>query len=129
MEGQQREERKKESIKWVGKLIIEARKVMKQAAKTSRDAKCRPYHLHPQSKALHEIRRYQKTTELLIKKLSFQKSVREIAQKITPNFRFQANALRASQEATKSYIVGLMGTQIYVLYTQSTLQLCPKICS
>ena len=54
MEQWQREERK-ESIKWVGKSIREARKAMKQAAKARREAKHKPYHLWPGSKALHEI--------------------------------------------------------------------------
>ena len=61
---------------------------MKEAAKTRREAKHRPYCLHPGSKALGEIQKYQKTTELLIQKLSFQKLAREIAQEITPNLRF-----------------------------------------
>ena len=34
--------------------------------------------------------------------------MRELAQQITPNLRFQTSALRTLQEATKSYIAGLM---------------------
>ena len=50
---------------------------MQEAAKARRDVKCRPYHAYmPGSKALCEIQRYQKTIELLIRKLSFQKLVR-----------------------------------------------------
>ena len=51
------------------------------------------------------------------KRLSFQKLVREIAQEITPNLRFQASALSALQEATESYIVRSDGRLKFVCYT------------
>ena len=46
-----------------------------------------------------EIRRYQKTTELLIRKLPFQRRIREIAQECKSNLRFQSSAIMALQEA------------------------------
>ena len=98
----------KESIKWVGRLIRGARKAKQEVAKAGWEAQHRPYCIHPGSKTLHEIWKYQKTTELLIKELSFQKLVREIAQEITPNLRFQSSVHSNLQEATESYIVGLM---------------------
>ena len=55
--------------------------------------------------ALREIRRYQKTTELLIPKLSFARLVREIASEISPNLRFQSSALEALQEASEAYLI------------------------
>ena len=57
--------------------------------------------------ALREIRRYQKSTQLLICKLAFQRLVREISQDFAPGFRVQPSALLALQEATESYIVGV----------------------
>ena len=57
--------------------------------------------------ALREIRRYQKSTELLIRKLPFQRLVREIAMDIKSGVRFQQAALDALQEATEAYLVGL----------------------
>jgi len=57
--------------------------------------------------ALREIRRYQKSTELLIRKLPFQRLVREIAQNMKTELRFQAAALSALQEATEAYLIGL----------------------
>ena len=57
--------------------------------------------------ALAEIRRYQKSAELLIRKLPFQRLVREIALTYKRDFRFQASALDALQEAAESYLVGL----------------------
>lgn len=48
--------------------------------------------------ALREIRRYQRSTECLIRKLPFQRLVREIVQKYAKeDFRLQAFALEALQ--------------------------------
>lgn len=57
--------------------------------------------------ALKEIRRYQKTTEMLIRTAPFQRLVKEVSQKFKADFRYQASALQALQEATESYIIGL----------------------
>ena len=57
-----------------------------------------------QSPSLREIRRYQKNTELLIRKLPFQRLVGEIAQNFGTNHLFQSSAVMALQEA---YLVGL----------------------
>lgn len=55
------------------------------------------FHFRPGFLALQEIRKYQKTTELLIPRLSFQRLVREVAQGFKSDFRFQAGALGALQ--------------------------------
>ena len=57
--------------------------------------------------ALREIRRYQKSTEMLIRKLPFQCLVREIAQDFKADIRFQSAAIMAMQEALEAYLVGL----------------------
>ncbi|GFR07973.1 histone H3.2 [Trichonephila clavata] len=49
----------------------------------------------------------QKSTELLIRKLPFQKLVREIAQDFKTDLRFQSSAVMALQEASEAYLVGL----------------------
>lgn len=61
----------------------------------------------PGTVALREIRRYQRSNDLLIAKLPFQRLVREIAGKIQGGFRFQPSAVLALQEASESYLVGL----------------------
>jgi histone H3 len=61
----------------------------------------------PGTVALREIRRYQKSTELLIRKLPFQRLVREIAQDFKADLRFQSSAIGALQEASEAYLVGL----------------------
>lgn len=58
--------------------------------------------------ALREIRHYQKSTSLLIPKLSFHRLVREITLKFKQDMRFQGKALDAMHEATEMYMVGLM---------------------
>ena len=61
----------------------------------------------PGTVAVREIRRYQKSTELLIRKLPFQRLVREIAQDFKTDLRFQSSAVVALQEASEAYLVGL----------------------
>lgn len=59
----------------------------------------------PGTVALREIRRYQKSTDLLIPKLPFQRLVREIAQELKPDLRFQSSAIAALQTAAEEYLV------------------------
>lgn len=55
------------------------------------------HRFRPGTVALREIRRYQKTTELLIRKMPFQRLVREIAQDFKTDLRFQTSAVAALQ--------------------------------
>ena len=57
--------------------------------------------------ALREIRHYQKSSVLLIRKLLFQRLVREIAQDFKMDLHFQAAAILCLQEAAEAYLVGL----------------------
>ena len=67
----------------------------------------KPHRYRPGTVALREIRKYQKSTELLIRKLPFQRLVREIAQDFKTDLRFQSSAVLALQEASEAYLVGL----------------------
>ncbi|KRZ49644.1 histone H3, partial [Trichinella nativa] len=67
----------------------------------------KPHRYRPGTVALREIRRYQKSTELLIRKLPFQRLVREVAQDYKTDLRFQSSAVLALQEAAEAYLVGL----------------------
>nr|XP_033955790.1 histone H3-like [Pseudochaenichthys georgianus] len=67
----------------------------------------KPHRYRPGTVALREIRRYQKSTELLIRKLPFQRLVREIAQDFKTDLRFQSSAVMALQESSEAYLVGL----------------------
>jgi len=68
----------------------------------------RPHRYRPGTVALREIRKYQKSTELLIRKLPFQRLIREIAQDFKTDLRFQGSGVHALQEASESYLVGLL---------------------
>eukprot|EP01092_Planopodium_desertum_P002323 TRINITY_DN1366_c0_g1_i1.p1 TRINITY_DN1366_c0_g1~~TRINITY_DN1366_c0_g1_i1.p1 ORF type:complete len:135 (-),score=27.48 TRINITY_DN1366_c0_g1_i1:61-465(-) len=82
--------------------------VASKARKSSRVGGVKkPHRFRPGTVALREIRRYQKSTELLIRKLPFQRLVREIAQDYKTDLRFQGAAVAALQEAAESYLVGL----------------------
>jgi histone H3 len=65
------------------------------------------YRYRPGTVALREIRRYQKSTDLLLRKMPFQRLVREIAQDYRSEIRFQAKAILALQEASEAYVTGL----------------------
>ena len=77
----------------------------------------KPHRYRPVMVALREIRRYQRSTENLIKRTPFQKLIREISQEYricpdgpgTPSVqvRFQSTAIAALQEAAENYIIGL----------------------
>src|ERR1043166_1878610 len=67
----------------------------------------KPHRYRPGTVALREIRRYQKSTELLIRKPPFQRLVREIAQDFKSDLRFQSSAIGALQESVEAYLVSL----------------------
>lgn len=67
----------------------------------------KPHRYRPGTVALREVRKLQKTTDLLIRKVPFQRLVREITQEFRTDIRFQSQALGALQEATEAYLVGL----------------------
>ena len=71
--------------------------------------KLKPRRYQPGMVALWEIRRYQKSTELLLRKLLFQRLVKELAQDLGKRtIRFQSGAIMALQEASEAYLVGLL---------------------
>jgi histone H3 len=67
----------------------------------------KPHRFRPGTVALREIRRYQKSTELLLRKLPFQRLIREVAQDFKQDLRFQSHAIAALQEASEAYLVRL----------------------
>ena len=67
----------------------------------------KPHRYRAGTVALKDIRHYQGSTALLIRKLPFQRVVREIAQDIKTDLWFQSAAILCLQEATEAYLVGL----------------------
>lgn len=80
---------------------------------TKPDTKKKPHRFRPGTVALREIRKYQKSTDLLIAKLPFQRLCREICQQMYANgvskeqLRMQSTAVAALQEASEHYLVDL----------------------
>jgi histone H3 len=70
-------------------------------------ARAKKHRYRPGTAALREIRKYQKSTDLLIRKLPFQRLVKEIAQDFKQDLRFQTTAILALQEASEAYLVHL----------------------
>jgi histone H3 len=66
----------------------------------------KPHRYRPGTVALREICRYQKTTDLLIRKLPFQCLAREIAVDFNSDIPFQSSALLALQESSGAYLTG-----------------------
>ena len=58
--------------------------------------------------ALKEIQKYQKGVDLLIRRIPFQRLVREIVQKRGEGLKLQCSAVLALQEAGEAFIGGLM---------------------
>ena len=95
----------------------------------------KPHRYRQGTIALREIRKYQKSTELLIRKLPFQCVVREIAQDFKTDLRFQGAALMALQEAAEAYLVGLFeDTNLCAIHTRRVtimpkdIELARRIC-
>ena len=78
---------------------------MHQARLQGRQVK--PHRYRAGTAALREIRHFQKSTALLIRKLPFKRLVRKIAQDFKTRLRFQSAAILCLQEAAEAYLVGL----------------------
>ena len=77
------------------------------ASQKSMEGEKRKIRYRPGTVALREIKRYQKSTNLLLPRASFQRVVRSICSEIDHDLRFQSQALIALQEATEAYLVGI----------------------
>eukprot|EP00758_Cryptobia_borreli_P012732 Tbor_TRINITY_DN5770_c0_g1::TRINITY_DN5770_c0_g1_i1::g.19709::m.19709/K11253/H3; histone H3 len=92
--------------KETAKAALSSKKGAKKAAGSS--GVKRVHRWRPGTVALREVRKFQKSTELLIRKAPFQRLVRELATTQKEGLRFQSSAVLAIQEATESYMVSLL---------------------
>jgi histone H3 len=76
----------------------------------------KPHRFRPGTVALREIRRYQKSTDLLIKKAPIRRLVREIDQDIHANncHRFNGEAMSAIHTAAEAYLEELFASAIAI---------------
>ena len=119
-----------------------AKAARKSSVKAPKGGVKKPHRFQPGTVALKEIRRYQKSTELLIQKLPFQRLVHEIANDIDVcpahlhgKIRFQSTAVMALQEASEAYLVGLFeDTNLCAIHAKRVtimpkdIQLARRIC-
>ncbi|KAL9012529.1 MAG: hypothetical protein Q9173_002713, partial [Seirophora scorigena] len=98
----------------------------------------KPRRYKPGTLALREIRRFQRTTDLLLLKLPFSRIVREIALSLVPvggePFRWQSQAIQALQESCEAFLVHLFeDTNLCAIHakrvtiTQKDVQLARRI--
>ena len=105
---------KKKAEECAAQVAKAAKAAKKSSMKAPKGGVKRLHRFRPGTVALKEIRRYQKSTELLIQKLPFQRLVREISgdpkvitSPLCGKVRFQSLAIKALQEASEAYLVGL----------------------
>lgn len=79
----------------------------------------KPRRFRPGTVALREIKRYQKGTDLLLRKAPFQRLVRELSVQGKDGLRFQSAAVLAIQEATEAYLISLLAdTNLCAIHTR-----------
>ena len=87
--------------------IAAGQKKPRRPKKLSTGGVKKPHRYWLSTVALREIRRYQKSTELLIRKLPMARLIREIAQDFKTDLHFQKDMIVALHEASEYYLVGL----------------------
>lgn len=81
----------------------------------------------PGQGVLKEIRRYQKSTDLLLRKLPFSRLVREITEKISPvPIRFQGLAMECLQTSVETYLTQLFEDAYMCTLHAKRVTLFPK---
>ena len=80
----------------------------------------------PGTKALMEVRRFQKSTEMLVPKRSFFQMVKETLQKERSWMKVQASIKMAFHEATEAYLVHLFGDSNVCTIHPKRVTIMPK---
>ena len=88
-----------------GNVTVKSKNANNKNNNNNQQKKRRRY--RPGTVALREIRKYQKSTNLLIRKLPFQRLVREIALDYKNDVRFDSFAILGLQEACEAFIIHL----------------------
>ena len=87
----------------------------------------KPRRFRPATVALRQIRKYQKSTELLIRKLPFQRLVKEVVTSLfQQRYRFQSTALLALQEASEDFLVRMFEMVNHIATHSNRQTIMPK---
>lgn len=85
------------------------------------------YRFKPGTVALREIRKYQRSVNLLISKAPFARLTREVTNCVSPEpFRWTAEALQALQVATEELLVGLLEESQLAAIHAKRITIMPK---
>ncbi|XP_054981371.1 uncharacterized protein LOC101555946 [Sorex araneus] len=85
-----------------------------------------PHCYRPNTTALCEIQRYQKSTELLIRKFLYQQLVSEKAQDFRSNLCSRSSAVMALQEKCEAYLLGLFKDTNFCTIHAKHITILPK---
>ncbi|EPY31667.1 histone H3 [Angomonas deanei] len=86
----------------------------------------RAHRWRPGTVALREVRKFQRSTDLLIQRAPFQRLVREIASAQKEGLRFQSSAILALQESTEAYVVSLLADANLASLNSKRVTLMPR---
>ena len=75
---------------------------------------------------MREIHRYQKSVDLLIPLLPFQRLVRKIAQNCHMDLHFQSSVILALQEAAEAFLVGIFESANLCCIHRGRITISPK---
>lgn len=120
------------TLKMTKQKLSSSKKVEKKVKKSVPVPEKKSHRFRPGTVAMREIRKYQKTSNLLIPRLPFSKLVREIATEINKDskagdsLQFQATALIGLQEASENYLVKLLQSANLNALHASRITLQPK---
>jgi histone H3 len=81
---------------------------------------------HPGTVALRQVKKFQKSTNLLLRKAPFSRLVREVAAQYKDGLKFASSALLAVQEATESYIVSVLSDTNLVAIHAKRVTIMPR---
>jgi len=105
------------------------RRVEEEAVPEKKEEEKKKRRARPGMGALREIRRYQKDSGLLLRKLPFQRLVREIAQQFNKGnepLRFQGDAVLALQEASEAFLVDMFSDTVLCAIHAKRVTVMPK---
>lgn len=86
----------------------------------------KPHRFRPGTVALREIKKYQKSTDLLIRRLPFSRLVREISQDFKTDLRFQASGMIALQEGMEAFLTRLFEASNLAAVHAKRVTIMPK---
>jgi histone H3 len=109
-----------------GKAPSKQRTVKATRKLKSADGVKKPHRRRPGTVAMRDIRKYQKSTDLLLAKLPFQRLVRDIAQDKWHDMRFQGDAMFILQEVTEAFIVELFEDANLLATSAKRVTIMPK---